>query len=319
MMKTSFAALTATVIALNLAGCASSSLFKLGKDDFSKTGPRNPMYKIVALWQAGEGAGIENRTSRGFAGQILFFGKSNELPAQVEGGVRIYVFDDQGTPEEQIKPIHEFNFTPGAWKAHLFNGKLGPTYDVFIPYTRPGYHEAKCTIRMCYTPPDGPPVYSEMVNVVLPGAKKNASGPAASSVNEVPEEATNSGDESGESGRHEAFQRTPSRAHSLAEGLPSPEQLEKLLNRRPVAAAELNAVERRRILREAQARIKADSHSEIVLAGYEESDDDSTTPRSTSRRSRHNDEETRELEQRDSEAAAAPSGQAREPRHLLDD
>lgn len=182
--RTSPIHLLLTVACVWLSGCTSAGLnLSLKSEKFDKETPQNPVEQIVPVWQEGEGAGVErNQYSRGFSGQIYFITQRRGLPSEVNGRVRIYVFDDQGSPEEQAKPIHQFDFEPEAWKAHLTTSKLGPAYSVFIPYTRKGHNMAECALRIRYTPLTGPadkqvegtPVFSQMVTLVLGGAKKPA-------------------------------------------------------------------------------------------------------------------------------------------------
>jgi hypothetical protein len=163
------------VIALSLClapGCATTGggLFKFGDREFPKADEKNPVTRVMALWQPTTGTGLDGLTCRGFAGQIFFFAGDQQLPAEVTGDVRIYVFDDQGSRDEQIKPIHEFNFPAETWKHYVAKTKLGPTYVLFIPYTRKGQHPAQCNVRVRFTPANGSPVHSDMVNVSLRGS-----------------------------------------------------------------------------------------------------------------------------------------------------
>ena len=165
-----------------LSGCGSAGLnLSMKSEKFDKETAQNPVEQIVPVWQEGEGAGVEqHQFSRGFTGQIYFITHRRGLPSEVNGRVRIYVFDDQGELEDQAKPIHQFDFEPEAWKAHLTTSKLGPAYSVFIPYTRKGHNMAECALRIRYTPLEGPPdkrvegtpVFSQMVTLVLGGVKK---------------------------------------------------------------------------------------------------------------------------------------------------
>lgn len=124
---------------------------------------------VVCLWEAAEGVGLDGLPTRGFAGQVLFFVKGHAEPVKVNGDVRIYVFDDQGTTEEQSRPLHEFNFPADAWNTYLAQTNLGKAYQIFIPYTRKGGMRANCAIRVRITPPDRKPVYSKLANVAVPG------------------------------------------------------------------------------------------------------------------------------------------------------
>ena len=165
-----------------LCGCSASMLnMSLGmQKKVEQETPDNPVIKIIPAWQEAEGPGVRNQAvTRGFGGQIYFITQERGLPSEVKGGIRIYLFDDQGTAEEQTKPIYQFDFTPEAWQLHSTMTNLGPAYSVFIPYTRTGRHLAQCALRIRYTPPSGPAIYSEMTTLTMPGVKKelpNAGG-----------------------------------------------------------------------------------------------------------------------------------------------
>ena len=158
---------------LTSVGCATLQL-PFGKDRIQKASARNPVVQIVCIWQPSEGRDPSGMPCRGFAGQILFLAGRNALPVQVEGDVRIYLFDDKGTSEEQAKPIHQYDFDSGSWSVHLTKGTLGPTYSVFVPYTRRGTYEAKCALRLRLKSGDQPAVFSDMAAVPLDGRTKKA-------------------------------------------------------------------------------------------------------------------------------------------------
>ena len=264
--------LAAACMLLTLAGCAMPGLFKLSKDDFPKTGSQNPVIRILGMWQAAEGMAM-NRTLRGFSAQILFFSQNSDLAAQVDGDVRIYVFDDQGSPEDQAMPFHEFNYTAAAWNTLMGKGALGATYAVSVPYSRPGNHEAKCALRIRYTPKGGSPVYSDMVNVVLPGTKrpKDTASPATTDDDSAVKgpEARN---ESPDLLDQNVSKRKPPHVRGIATTIPTPQEIQKQLHaQKTVPAAELNGKERRRIMREATVRLEVgEDGSNVSLAGYEE-------------------------------------------------
>ncbi len=152
-------------------GC--TTLMWPSKAHFVKSGPHNPVVEIMCLWQPGEGQDSQGHPTRGFAGQIMFFTRNEAQAAQVDGTVRIYVFDDVGTIEEQGRPIKEFELTSEQWNANLYESALGAKYQVFVPYTRPGGYQAYCAIRVQFNPADGgPPVFSRMASVELPGRRR---------------------------------------------------------------------------------------------------------------------------------------------------
>jgi hypothetical protein len=152
-----------------LAGCTS---LDLNFADFGKTVDQTASVgEIVCLWEAAEGVGLDGLPTRGFAGQILFFVKGQPQPVRINGNVRIYVFDDQGTAEEQSRPLHEFNFPAEAWNSYLTQTNLGSAYQLFVPYTRKGGNFAKCEVRVRLTGQDRLPVYSKMAMITLPGRR----------------------------------------------------------------------------------------------------------------------------------------------------
>ena len=159
---------------LTSVGCATLQL-PFGKDRMHKATARNPVVQIVCIWETSEGRDPSGMPCRGFAGQILFLAGRNSMPVQVDGDMRIYLFDDQGTPEEQTKPIHQYDFDSPSWERHLTKGTLGPTYSVFVPYTRRGTHEAKCALRVRLKSGSQAAVFSDMASIPLEGRTKKTS------------------------------------------------------------------------------------------------------------------------------------------------
>ncbi len=158
-------------------GCASLGLgsFALGekKPAYPLATKERPATQIVAMWRPSRGT-HEGRPTRGFAGNIMFFTSRDTMPALVNGTVRVYVFDDQGTIEEQGKPIQQYDFPADAWNSYAELSKIGPSYSVFIPYPRPGKHEANCTVSLRLVPADGgPALFSEEAHITLDGTRNN--------------------------------------------------------------------------------------------------------------------------------------------------
>ncbi|QDU37738.1 hypothetical protein Mal4_20550 [Maioricimonas rarisocia] len=154
-------------------GCQSLDLFSTmsGRKPLKEATPQQPAIEVLCFWEAAEGRGLDNLPTRGFAGQVLFFTSGNAEPVKVDGDVRVYLFDDQGSAEEQAKPIHQFDFDAQAWETFLRETNVGAAYQLFIPYTRKGVHQAECSIRVRFTPENGLPLYSKMASITLPGKK----------------------------------------------------------------------------------------------------------------------------------------------------
>src|SRR5262245_833502 len=87
-------------------GCASTGFLKVNKEDFPTAGPKQPVIRIIDQWAPADGVGVDDRVCRGFGGQINFVVEGSDVFAKVDGSVSIYLFDDQGTVEEQRKAIH---------------------------------------------------------------------------------------------------------------------------------------------------------------------------------------------------------------------
>jgi hypothetical protein len=171
LVSRTLASLLCGCFLLTSVGCATLQL-PFGKDRVQKASARNPVVQIVCIWQPSEGRDPNGMPCRGFAGQILFLANRGSLPVQVDGDVRIYLFDDQGTPEEQTRPLHQYDFDSQSWAPHLTKGTLGPTYSVFVPYTRRGTYEANCALRVRLKTGDEPAVFSDLASIPLDGRKR---------------------------------------------------------------------------------------------------------------------------------------------------
>lgn len=157
-------------------GCTQLSLFTLAsRNKFVTASDRNPVVEVLCLWEPAEGNDLNGLPCRGFAGQVLFFTPGSAQSARIDGDIRIYVFDDVGDEDERSRPLRQFDFDSGSWNALMHGSDLGASYQLFVPYTRPGQFQANCTLRVRYTPKDGgTPVYSKMAPVFLTGRPREA-------------------------------------------------------------------------------------------------------------------------------------------------
>lgn len=134
-----------------------------------------PVIEIMALWQPGEGRDTKGLPCRGFAGQIFFFKQGSSAPTEIEGDVKIYVFDDQGTEEQNAKPMHVYEFKNGAWNNYLTKTNVGKAYQIFIPYPRKGDHRAVCSLRIKHEAPGGLGLLSDPADIILAGKHQKTS------------------------------------------------------------------------------------------------------------------------------------------------
>ncbi len=170
MKAKSFIVLSLILTSLS-SGCSTLSMTSTLMGRQPKENKGLPVVEVMAIWQPGEGKSTKGAPTRGFAGQIMFFAQGSKRPIKVDGDLKVYVFDDVGSVEEQSKPIHIYEFKGGALQGYYNEGKLGPSYQLFLPYTRPGMHEAKCTLRMKYNSELSGDVLSSESTIVLSGKK----------------------------------------------------------------------------------------------------------------------------------------------------
>lgn len=165
------------LIGLLLGSSGCSSLPSLKRSSIKHATATNPAVRCLCVWQEGAGPGVHGETARGFGGQLFFFPREGEIPVAVQGDLKVFIFDDVGTEQEQSKPIHQLDVSSFELKARLGETQFGPSYSIFVPYTRKGLHEANCALRVKLIRPDGSVLYSDMTQVKLTGTprKKQAS------------------------------------------------------------------------------------------------------------------------------------------------
>ncbi len=151
-------------------GCGLPKQWHLLADKLPEASPRDPAYQMLCIWEPAEGVGPDGLPTRGFAGKITFFTRNQATGVRVRGDMVISVFDDQSPIEDRSKPIHNWEFKGDAWAIHLQDSSIGPSYSVFIPYSRKGNHQAQCALQARFMPENGgQPLYSDTVAVLLPG------------------------------------------------------------------------------------------------------------------------------------------------------
>lgn len=176
-VQKSLVALCAASI-LTVSGCASSSFLKTSSALLKapvnfvsgKSQPKS-VAKILCLWEAAEGQGLDEKPSRGFAGQVMFFEHGNPTPTQVVGDVVIYQYKDYDPDAEEHTLLHTFRFDSGAWKAHRTKGTLGDSYNVFLPFTEKHKDRVTCALRVEITLENGRKISSPYTEVNLAGKK----------------------------------------------------------------------------------------------------------------------------------------------------
>jgi len=238
-----------SMVAVPLWGCTSTALTQWRHAKSPVANAANPPIRVLSLWQPAQGTGIDGKTCRGMVGQVYFFTAKSPLAAKVDGAVRIYLFDDQGAAEEQVKPLHQFDFPADSWAARGQEGEFGHTYSVFVPYTRKGFHEVHCGLRIRFTPTEGGfPLYSEMTYVTLPGTRKRPTNPENADAASDAAAQSAAGAETG-----------PRKAETTVAGLL---EVAAAARKTGKAKVELSPAERERIILETRERLARETQSE---------------------------------------------------------
>jgi hypothetical protein len=125
--------------------------------------------RILCLWEPAQGQGLDEKPGRGFAGQILFFEHGQSSPSPVKGIVKVHEYDNYDPDRMDQIPVHTFTFDSGAWNAHMAEGTLGHSYNVFIPYVMKHNNQAHCALQVEFIPENGRPVLSPFTKISLQG------------------------------------------------------------------------------------------------------------------------------------------------------
>jgi len=170
LMNTSRLWILITALSVTLSGCAQTSLFQsTNRLVQSVTGRKDQQQatRLLCLWEAAEGQGLDGGNARGFAGQILFFGYRDAAPLKIDGDVRIYQYDNYDPDEINPKPIHVFQFEQNAWNAHHAETTFGHSYNVFLPYVKRHRDRAHCALKVEFTPKNGRTIVSPITEITL--------------------------------------------------------------------------------------------------------------------------------------------------------
>lgn len=162
------------------AGCSTSSFMKTSGAILKApinmvSGDSHPQSigKILCLWEPAEGQGLDEKPSRGFAGQVMFFEHGNPTPVKVVGDVTIYQYKDYDPDAEEHTLLHTFRFDSGAWQVHRTKGTLGDSYNVFLPFAQKHKDRTTCALRVELTLKNGRKISSPYTEVVLAGKQIN--------------------------------------------------------------------------------------------------------------------------------------------------
>lgn len=168
-----------------ISGCSTSSLLQTSSSVMNAPSAMikavrapDPVSKLLCLWEPAEGQGLDEKPSRGFAGQIMFFSPGKDSPVKVKGVVTIFEYIDYDPDAEDPQPDHVFTFDSGAWEAHRAEGTLGHSYNVFLPYVKKDKGHSVCALRVEIETEDGRKVSSPYTEVTLASKTSQRAGSA---------------------------------------------------------------------------------------------------------------------------------------------
>ena len=196
----------AAVVAAGGAGCSSlpdgaggglmPTIPGLSKKADAPDVPEAPVVQVATFFEQGEGLGESGTPVRGFHGRILLMTPAGKAPVFRDGACRLYLFSDTGTREQRAVPVNVVDLSPARWRAAATYSKLGPAFEVFVPYPKATSHAVRCSLRARFTPlidgQPGRPLFSSSVNCTLdgppdPSRPKNEHTMTTETISHVPE------------------------------------------------------------------------------------------------------------------------------------
>lgn len=190
-MTTRHLLLPGLLLILCCQGCTGTSLLKLPAQVLPGARRHHQPARLLCLWEEAQGQGLDERTARGFAGQIMFFNGAEATPVKVHGTVRIYQYDDFDPEDLNPKPIHVFVFDDKGWNAHRAESTLGESYNVFLPYVKRHRDRAFCALKVEFIPEKGRPISSPITEVTLESRKSRPRNQSVTARNFVRRERDN--------------------------------------------------------------------------------------------------------------------------------
>lgn len=182
-------------VAFAITSCVGCARFDLRRNIPWQEAAGKPVQSVVVFWTD---ALIERRSGppyRGFGGRVYFYPADMSRPVKVRGTLVIYAFDDNLPPPENLKPVRKFVFTNEQLEKVYAESKLGPSYNILIPWDEYSPTSQRISLIARFIPEEGPSVVSEQARVFLPGLesgllsdKSATSGSTAvASASEVPQ------------------------------------------------------------------------------------------------------------------------------------
>jgi len=158
-----------TVIVATAGGCAQLDLGKPVQWPWDAEEEPEVPNKVVAMWIDGMRYPHGQPATRGFIGQLLFYGDDKEKPIKVDGRLEIYAFDEDSPKGDKAKPDRKFVFTKETFAKHHTKSDLGHNYGFWLPWGPADGPQKEISLIIRFIPVDGQLVMGEQTKTMLPG------------------------------------------------------------------------------------------------------------------------------------------------------
>ena len=155
-------------------GCATIDL----PDKLDLGGPSEKVERPVRMTALWTDTVLVEAGVVGFGGRIMFYGRGDEDPIQVEGELTVFAYDDTEKVGENAVPARKYVFRAEELSGHYSKSKLGHSYSFWIPWGRVGGPRRQVSLIARFKSAQGGVVMSEMTRHLLPGAAPTGLPPA---------------------------------------------------------------------------------------------------------------------------------------------
>gem|GEM_PF-783812 len=130
---------------------------------------------------------------RGFGGRVMFYEQGKDSPIVVDGTFTVYVFDDEVTGENELKPLRKYVFLPEHLPTHYSRSKLGHSYSFWLPFDEVGNPRRQLSLVSRFQDAKtGEVIVSKVVHKSLPGPARESLPPDRPQTMPQPPRATDS-------------------------------------------------------------------------------------------------------------------------------
>lgn len=128
-----------------------------------------PPGRLIATWSDAVLNTAGRRSTRGFAGRVMFYETEGDKPIVVNGSVTVYAYLDGTEQDEHVVPVRKYVFPAEKFQEHYSEGNLGPSYSLWLPWDEVGGIQQQVSLIARFDGPEQATIVSESTRHVLPG------------------------------------------------------------------------------------------------------------------------------------------------------